>query len=92
MKRSILLVISVLLLQSSHATEGMWVPSMIKQLVGDDMAAMGMKIDPSDLYAINQSSIKDAVVHFNGGCTSVLVSDQSLLLTNHHCGYSKFVM
>lgn len=89
MKRSILLVISVLLLQSSHATEGMWVPSMIKQLVGDDMAAMGMKIDPSDLYAINQSSIKDAVVHFNGGCTSVLVSDQSLLLTNHHCGYSR---
>ena len=71
------------------ATEGMWIPSMIKSLVGDDMQAMGMKISPEDLYAINQSSIKDAVVHFNGGCTSVLVSDKGLLLTNHHCGYSR---
>lgn len=89
MKRSILLIVSILLLHTTHATEGMWVPSMIKQLVGDDMKAMGMKIDPTDLYAINQSSIKDAVVHFNGGCTSVLVSNQALLLTNHHCGYSR---
>ncbi len=71
------------------ATEGMWIPSMIKSLVGDDMQAMGMKISPEDLYAINQSSLKDAVVHFNGGCTSVLVSDRGLLITNHHCGYSR---
>jgi len=62
---------------------------MIKQLVSDDMASMGMKISADDLYSINHSSIKDAVVHFNGGCTSVLVSDQGLLLTNHHCGYSR---
>ena len=71
------------------ATEGMWIPSMIKSLVGDDMQAMGMKISPEDLYAINQSSIKDAVVHFDRGCTSVLVSGKGLLLTNHHCGYSR---
>lgn len=71
------------------ATEGMWVPSMIKQLVGSEMQTMGLKVDPSALYAINQASIKDAVVHFNGGCTSVLVSDKALLLTNHHCGYSQ---
>ncbi len=71
------------------ATEGMWIPSMIKSLVSDDMAAMGMKISAEELYAINQSSVKDAVVHFNGGCTSVLVSDKGLLLTNHHCGYSR---
>ena len=51
------------------ATEGMWIPSMIKSLVSDDMAAMGMKITDEELYAINQSSMKDAVVHFNGGCT-----------------------
>lgn len=72
-----------------YATEGMWIPSMIKSLVADDMKAMGMKISAEDLYAINQSSIKDAVVHFNGGCTSVLVSKKGLLLTNHHCGYSR---
>jgi hypothetical protein len=70
------------------AHEGMWIPSMIKSMVEGDMKAMGMKISAEDLYAINQSSIKDAVVHFNGGCTSVLVSDEALLLTNHHCGYS----
>lgn len=70
------------------AHEGMWIPSMIKSMVEGDMKAMGMKISAEDLYAINQSSIKDAVVHFNGGCTSVLVSDEGLLLTNHHCGYS----
>ena len=71
------------------ATEGMWIPSMIKSLVSDDMAAMGMKISAEELYAINQSSVKDAVVHFYGGCTSVLVSNKGLLLTNHHCGYSR---
>ncbi len=71
------------------ATEGMWIPSMIKKMVAGDMNAMGMKISADDLYSINQSCIKDAVVHFNGGCTSVLVSDKGLLLTNHHCGYSR---
>jgi hypothetical protein len=73
---------------NAFAHEGMWIPSMIKSMVEGDMKAMGMKISAEDLYAINQSSIKDAVVHFNGGCTSVLVSDEALLLTNHHCGYS----
>jgi hypothetical protein len=73
----------------TRATEGMWIPSMIKQLVEDDMQNMGLKISAEDLYSINHSSIKDAVVHFNGGCTSVLVSSKGLLLTNHHCGYSR---
>lgn len=74
---------------SVNATEGMWIPSMIQSLVGDDMQSMGMKISPEELYCINESCIRDAVVHFGGGCTSVLVSDQGLLLTNHHCGYSR---
>ncbi|MBT3648689.1 MAG: S46 family peptidase [Flavobacteriales bacterium] len=73
----------------SMAKEGMWVPSTIQKLVADDMTAMGMKISPEELYAVNKSSIKDAIVHFGGGCTSVLVSDGGLLLTNHHCGYSR---
>jgi len=89
MKKLLALCLITLFAVQTHATEGMWVPSMIKKLVGDDMAAMGMKISPEDLYAINQSSIKDAVVHFGGGCTSVLVSEEGLLLTNHHCGYGR---
>lgn len=53
------------------------------------MKAMGMQVSAEQLYCINQSCIKDAVVHFDGGCTSVLVSGEGLLLTNHHCGYSR---
>lgn len=70
------------------ATEGMWIPGMIQQMVADNMTTLGMKITAEDLYSINKSCIRDAVVHFDGGCTGVLVSDQGLLLTNHHCGYS----
>ena len=67
-----ILVLTILIGQFNYgnATEGMWVPSMIKKLVGDEMQSMGMKVSVDDLYAINKSSIKDAVVHFNGGCTS----------------------
>lgn len=85
----VIVLISMLVSISSTAKEGMWIPSRIQQLVGDDMAAMGMKISAEELYSINKSSIKDAVVHFGGGCTSVLVSDKGLLMTNHHCGYSR---
>jgi len=87
-KKSLFLLVLTLSLQA-FSTEGMWVPGMINKLVSNNMESMGMKVSLDDLYAINQSSIKDAVVHFNGGCTSVLVSEQGLLLTNHHCGYSR---
>ncbi|MDA7836607.1 S46 family peptidase [Salibacteraceae bacterium] len=87
-KKFLLLITLSISLQAS-STEGMWVPGMINKLVSGNMESMGMKVSLDDLYAINNSSIKDAVVHFNGGCTSVLVSDQGLLLTNHHCGYSR---
>jgi hypothetical protein len=89
MSKIIVFIFSFLISFQIAATEGMWVPNKIAELVGPEMKTMGLKIEPSALYAINQSSIKDAVVHFNGGCTSVLVSGQALLLTNHHCGYSQ---
>jgi hypothetical protein len=89
MSKIIAFIFSFLISFQIAATEGMWVPNKIAELVGPEMKTMGLKIEPSALYAINQSSIKDAVVHFNGGCTSVLVSGQALLLTNHHCGYSQ---
>jgi hypothetical protein len=72
---------------SSTAKEGMWLPFLLETLNEKDMRAMGMKITASDLYNENKSSLKDAVVLFGGGCTGEVISNQGLLLTNHHCGY-----
>jgi hypothetical protein len=66
---------------------GMWIPSMLEGKNEKEMQSLGMKLTASDIYNINNSSLKDAIVHFNGGCTSELISSRSLLLTNHHCGY-----
>lgn len=75
-------------LQSAKADEGMWLPSLISQRIGD-MQAMGFKLNAEDIYSINQASLKDAVVLFGRGCTGELISPEGLLLTNHHCGYSQ---
>ena len=68
------------------ADEGMWIPALLQRNEAE-MQAMGMKITADDIYSINHSSMKDAVVLFGGGCTGEIVSDQGLLLTNHHCGF-----
>ena len=87
MKRFLL---SVLAFASSMglamADEGMWLPALISQRIGD-MQAKGFKLSAEDVYSVNQASLKDAVVLFGGGCTGEIVSDEGLLLTNHHCGY-----
>jgi len=70
----------------ARADEGMWLPALISQRIGD-MQAKGFKLSAEDIYSVNQASLKDAVVLFGSGCTGELVSDQGLLLTNHHCGY-----
>lgn len=70
------------------AKEGMWIPTLLRAVEGD-MQAMGLKLSAEDIYAVNTSSLKDAIVHFGGGCTGEIISDQGLLLTNHHCGYSQ---
>ena len=69
-----------------RADEGMWIP-MLLQNNEQEMQEMGMNITVEDIYSINHSSMKDAVVLFDGGCTGEIVSDQGLLLTNHHCGF-----
>lgn len=74
---------------SLQAKEGMWLPFLIGQLNADEMTAMGLQISAEDIYSVNHSSLKDAIVHFGGGCTAELISSKGLLLTNHHCGYSK---
>lgn len=66
---------------------GMWIPSLLKGMNETEMKNLGMKMSAEDIYSVNKSSLKDAIVHFDGGCTSEIISNQGLLLTNHHCGY-----
>jgi len=73
---------------SVSADEGMWLLTMLKKMNMDRMEKMGLKLSAEDIYSINQSSVKDAVVNFGGFCTGEIVSDKGLILTNHHCGYS----
>ena len=84
----ILTAISLITIFKSFAEEGMLIPSLIGAFE-DDMKAMGMKLSAQDIYDVNNSSLKDAIMHFGGGCTAELVSGQGLMLTNHHCGYSQ---
>ena len=69
------------------AGEGMWLPLFLKSLNEKEMKSLGMKITAEDIYSVNKGSLKDAIVHFGGGCTSEIISKEGLMLTNHHCGY-----
>ncbi len=90
MKNTLLSALLILgLIGPVVAGEGMWIPMLLRQLNEKEMQAMGMRITAEDIYALNQSSLKDAIVLFGRGCTGEIVSDQGLLLTNHHCGFGQ---
>lgn len=87
MKRTLLIVaLLVATTFSAVADKGMWLPSLIGSRI-KDMKSKGFKLSAEDIYSINQASLKDAVVLFDGGCTGEIVTEKGLLLTNHHCGY-----
>ncbi len=81
------LTLNFLTLNLIKADEGMWLPLLLKQLNESDMQKNGLKLSAEDIYSINKSSLKDAVVQFGSGCTAEIISDKGLMLTNHHCGY-----
>ncbi|PLW93343.1 MAG: serine protease [Marinilabiliales bacterium] len=88
MKKVIIITIAFLLgfNQFMKADEGMWLPLLINNNIVE-MQEMGLKLSAEDIYSVNQSSLKDAIVIFGRGCTGEMVSPEGLLLTNHHCGY-----
>lgn len=86
MKKLLLSIFALVTMLGARADEGMWIPMLIGKNY-EDMQRMGLKLSKQDLYSINHSSLKDAIVQFGGGCTAEMISGQGLLLTNHHCGY-----
>ena len=86
-KIALVLFVTVLSFYQSFADEGMWLPQLLQSLNEKQMKKMGMKINASDIYSISKSSLKDAIVSFGGFCTAEVISNEGLLLTNHHCGF-----
>lgn len=86
MKRIVLFILALSLSLPALANEGMWLPLLLGRNY-EDMKAHGLQLTPEQIYDINNGSLKDAIVSFSGFCTGEIISDQGLILTNHHCGY-----
>ena len=88
--KKLLFLVALILVGASQvrADEGMWLPSEILKKI-KDIQSQGFKLSAEDIYSVNKSSLKDAVVRFGGGCTGELISGEGLLITNHHCGFGQ---
>ncbi len=85
-KRFSILLLSILIVGSLFGQKygGMWIPTELNEA---EMKALGLEISTSDIFDLQNPSIKDAIIHFDGGCTGEIISPEGLILTNHHCGY-----
>ena len=88
MKKIFLSLACILGALSAWADEGMWLLPMLQKFNEDAMRNIGCRLTAEDIYNINHASLKDAIVQFGGGCTGEVISQQGLVSTNHHCGYS----
>ena len=88
MKRFLAIVAALGLALTASADEGMWLLPLLQKMNGKALREAGCKLSPDDIYSINHGSLKDAVIHFGGGCTGEIISSEGLIVTNHHCGYS----
>ncbi len=88
MKKSLIIIITLVLGFGTmvKADEGMWIPMLINKNI-IEMHEMGLQLSAEDIYSVNHSSLKDAIIIFGRGCTGEIVSPEGLILTNHHCGY-----
>ena len=88
MKRIVIALIAALMISPAmRADEGMWLLPLLEKMNSDALRNLGSRLTPEQIYSVNNSSIKDAVVQFGGGCTGEIISGSGLLVTNHHCGY-----
>ncbi len=85
--KKLMILFFVLISGLSRADEGMWLPLFIERLNYVDMQKEGLKLTAEEIYSVNHSSLKDAIIQFGNGCTGEMISSQGLVLTNHHCGY-----
>ena len=83
------IILSVFFSFSAIADEGMWLPQLLKAMNENDMQTHGLQLSAEELYNVNNSSLKDAIVSLGGGsCTAEMISSEGLMLTNHHCAYN----
>ena len=83
------LLLAATLAFPAAADEGMWLLPLLESMNIDIMAAEGCRLTAEQIYSVNHSSLKDAIVQFDNGCTAEMISKKGLLITNHHCGYSR---